>query len=71
MDGSSNPSASPEASGEPAAKTAEPARALDFVSEEDVRKAVQEGRKLPIGPKTIVTPSARDLGNEASVFIRV
>jgi acetaldehyde dehydrogenase (acetylating) len=71
MDGSSNPSASPEASGEPAAKTAEPARALDFVSEEDVRKAVQEGRKLPIGPKTIVTPSARDLGNEASVFVRV
>lgn len=44
---------------------------LDFVSEEDVRVALQQGRKLPVGPKTVITPSARDLGNEENVFIRV
>jgi acetaldehyde dehydrogenase (acetylating) len=48
-----------------------PARALEFVSEEDVRRAVQDGRKLAIGPNTIVTPAARELGNENAVFIRV
>jgi acetaldehyde dehydrogenase (acetylating) len=48
-----------------------PTRPLDFVSEEDVRRALEDGRKLPIGPATILTPSARELGNENSVFIRI
>jgi acetaldehyde dehydrogenase (acetylating) len=43
---------------------------LDFISEEDVRVAIEQGRKLAVGPETVVTPSARDLGNENGVFIR-
>ncbi|MGH9465736.1 MAG: hypothetical protein ACRD1Y_00110, partial [Terriglobales bacterium] len=39
-----------------------------FVCEADVRDAVKQGRKIPIGPKTIVTPAARDLGRERDVF---
>ncbi len=58
---------SPNASSLPAARTA----ALEFVSEEDVRQALDDGRKLPIGPDTIVTPSAREFGNENGVFVRV
>jgi acetaldehyde dehydrogenase (acetylating) len=40
-----------------------------FVSESDVRRAMAREEKIYIGPKTIVTPSARDLGNEHEVFI--
>ncbi|MCS7024038.1 MAG: aldehyde dehydrogenase family protein [Bryobacteraceae bacterium] len=32
----------------------------DFVCEADVRQALQEKRKIFIGPRTIITPSARD-----------
>src|SRR4051794_11300791 len=35
---------------------------LDFVCEEDVRLAIQAGRKLVIAERAIVTPAARDLG---------
>jgi hypothetical protein len=45
--------------------------ALDFVSEGDVRSALFEGRKLPVGPSTVITPAARDLGNENNIFLRV
>jgi acetaldehyde dehydrogenase (acetylating) len=45
--------------------------ALDFVSEDDVRSALSDGRKLPVGPGTLITPSARDLGNENNIFLRV
>ena len=44
---------------------------LDFVSEVDVRSALNDGRKLPVGPATLITPSARDLGNENNIFLRV
>jgi acetaldehyde dehydrogenase (acetylating) len=43
---------------------------LEFVSEEDVRVAIKAGRKLLIGEKTIVTPSARDLGDAQKVFVQ-
>lgn len=36
---------------------------VDFVCEADVRQAVRESRKIYISPKTIVTPSARELAN--------
>jgi hypothetical protein len=39
------------------------------VCEDDVRLAVKEGRKLLIGERTIVTPSARDAGEAAKVFL--
>ena len=42
----------------------------DFVCEEDVREALRGGRKLAIGEKTILTPSARDLGESQKVFIQ-
>ena len=41
---------------------------LDFVCEEDVRLAIQAGRKLLISERAIVTPAARDLGEEHRVF---
>jgi hypothetical protein len=41
---------------------------VDFVSETDVRHAIEKGEKIYITSKTILTPSARDLGNEKDVF---
>lgn len=40
-----------------------------FVSESDVRSAITRREKIFIGPKTIVTPSARDLASDHEVFI--
>jgi acetaldehyde dehydrogenase (acetylating) len=40
-----------------------------FVSENDVRRAMTRSEKIFIGPKTILTPSARDLGLEHAVFV--
>ena len=42
----------------------------EFVCEDDVRAALGEGRKLVIGEKTIITPSARDLGDSNKVFVQ-
>ena len=39
-----------------------------FVCEEDVRAAVKDGRQILIGEKTIITPSARDLGEASRIF---
>jgi len=48
----------------PAAKPAEPPapviQIVDFVCEADVRAAMAQKKKIYIGPKTIVTPSARE-----------
>ncbi|MGH9419928.1 MAG: hypothetical protein ACRD3J_08145, partial [Thermoanaerobaculia bacterium] len=41
---------------------------LDFVCEEDVRLAIQAGRKLVVSERAIVTPAARDLGDVNRVF---
>jgi acetaldehyde dehydrogenase (acetylating) len=41
-----------------------------FVCEDDVREAIRSGRKVLIGEKTILTPSARDLGESQKVFIQ-
>lgn len=40
----------------------------DFVSEEDVRKAKKENRKIKIHSKTIITPSAKELGESWHIF---
>src|SRR5438874_7989318 len=45
-------------------------KAIDFVSEDDVRRAIQKGEKIYVGPKTIITPSARDIGDPAEVFAK-
>jgi acetaldehyde dehydrogenase (acetylating) len=46
-------------------------KAVEFVSEDDVRRALQKGEKIYIGPKTIITPAARDMGDPAEVFAKV
>ncbi len=45
-------------------------KAADFVCEDDVRQALAKGEKIYINAKTILTPSARDLGNEREVFAK-
>jgi acetaldehyde dehydrogenase (acetylating) len=45
-------------------------KAAEFVSEDDVRRAIQKGEKIYVGPRTIITPSARDIGNPAEVFAK-
>jgi acetaldehyde dehydrogenase (acetylating) len=40
-----------------------------FVTEGDVRRAVTRGEKIFIGPKTILTPSARDVAGSEDVLI--
>lgn len=42
---------------------------VDFVAEADVRAAIQEKRKIYIGPKTIVTPAARELANQHDILV--
>jgi acetaldehyde dehydrogenase (acetylating) len=44
-------------------------RPAEFVCEEDVRQAVRAGVKIVLDSRTIVTPAARDLGDEKRVFI--
>lgn len=45
-------------------------QAVEFVCEEDVKRAVAKGEKIYINAKTIITPSARDLGNAQEIFAR-
>jgi len=55
----------------PAAPSNNGAKAVEFVSEEDVRRAIQKGEKIYITAKTIITPAARDIGEPAEVFAKV
>lgn len=43
---------------------------VDFVSEDDVKTALSRGEKIYVTKKTIITPSARDLGEQHEVFAR-
>ena len=62
-----------KAGGSSAATSAQPvtppASIVDFVCENDVLAAVAKGGKILIGPKTIVTPSARDLAARYDVLV--
>jgi acetaldehyde dehydrogenase (acetylating) len=44
---------------------------VDFVSEDDVRRAVLKGEKIYVNAKTIITPSAHDIGDSAEVFAKI
>ena len=44
---------------------------VDFVSEDDVKRAIQKGEKIYINGKTIITPAARDIGEPAEVFAKI
>ncbi len=55
----------------PAPPSTNGAKAVDFVSEDDVRRAIQKGDKIYINARTIITPAARDIGEPAEVFVKV
>jgi acetaldehyde dehydrogenase (acetylating) len=57
----------PAASGSAPLRSASSAP-LDFVCEDDVRAALSAGRTLVVSERAIVTPSARDLGEQHRVF---
>jgi hypothetical protein len=46
-----------------------PVAIADFVCEEDVRKAIGQSKKIYVGPKTIVTPSARDMALRTDTLV--
>jgi acyl-CoA reductase-like NAD-dependent aldehyde dehydrogenase len=73
------PSAPPAGDGgqasPPAPRTPSPAasngkRAVDFVCEDDVRRAIQKGEKIYTNARTIITPAARDMGEASEVFAK-
>lgn len=45
-------------------------RVYDFVCEEDVKRAIAARERIYINQKTIITPAARELGDEREVFAR-
>jgi hypothetical protein len=53
----------------PVAAPAPQVTIVDFVCEDDVRQALQAGRKIYIGPRTIVTPLARELGERSDILV--
>ncbi|MFN7995810.1 MAG: aldehyde dehydrogenase family protein [Bryobacteraceae bacterium] len=61
--------AHPAPAAEKPAATAPPPVIVDFVCEADVRDAIKQSRKIHIGPKTIVTPSARDLATPSDILV--
>ncbi|MGH9871685.1 MAG: aldehyde dehydrogenase family protein [Pyrinomonadaceae bacterium] len=52
------------------AQSANGNKIVDFVSEDDVRRAIQKGEKIYINAKTIITPAARDIGEPGEVFAK-
>lgn len=77
--GANNPNPRPGGDAQPATPVPPPPappvekpkpKAVDFVCEEDVRQAVAKGEKIYISAKTIITPAARDLGDEREVFAK-
>ena len=59
-----------QANGGQAATNGSARKAVDFVSEDDVRRAIQKGEKIYVNARTIITPSARDMGDPAEVFAK-
>lgn len=41
-----------------------------FVCEDDVKEALKAGRTILVGERTIITPSARDLGEARRIFVQ-
>jgi acetaldehyde dehydrogenase (acetylating) len=63
-------SAPAPSNGGQAASNGNARKAVDFVSEDDVRRAIQKGEKIYVNARTIITPSARDMGDPAEVFAK-
>ncbi|MFL6211297.1 MAG: aldehyde dehydrogenase family protein [Pyrinomonadaceae bacterium] len=64
-------SAAPAGNGGAKPVTMNGRKAVEFVSEDDVRRAIQKGEKIYVNARTIITPSAHDLGDPAEVFAKV
>lgn len=62
--------ATPAANAAPRVSPPEPQNLppVDFVAEDDVRRAIREGRIIRIAPRAIVTPAARDLAAGTNVL---
>jgi acetaldehyde dehydrogenase (acetylating) len=58
-------------SSRPTRESANGRAAVEFVSEDDVRRAIQKGEKIYINARTIITPAARDIAEPAEVFAKV
>jgi hypothetical protein len=67
--GSYLPPGPPPPAKEPAA-VAPTEKPADFVCEDDVRQALRQQRKIVIGERSIVTPAARDLGEQHRIFVQ-
>ena len=52
-----------------AAPATPPLKIVAFVCEDDVRAAIQSKKKIFIGPRTIVTPAARDLAAAGEILV--
>jgi hypothetical protein len=69
----------PEAPAPPPAKAAAAAsepkpvapeiKTVDFVSEDDARRARTHGKKIYVNRKTIITPAARDLDVDGTILV--
>jgi acetaldehyde dehydrogenase (acetylating) len=68
---SSSTASAPSNTATAASSTANGKSPVDFVSEDDVRRAIQKGEKIYINSKTIITPAARDIGEPGEVFAKV
>ena len=69
------PDTASTASAPPASADAAPApppieTPVEFVCEEDVRQALRVNRRIVVNDRTIITPAARDLGEEHRVFVQ-
>jgi hypothetical protein len=42
---------------------------VDFVSEDDVRRALREGRTIRVAARAIITPAARDAAAGGNVLV--
>jgi acetaldehyde dehydrogenase (acetylating) len=62
------PESAPSGGGRPPGGAPEPP-AVDFVSEDDVRRALREGRIIRVARQAIITPSARDAAAGAHVLV--
>jgi acetaldehyde dehydrogenase (acetylating) len=67
--GTQSSSPKPEAPAEKPLPPAPEIQIVDFVCESDVRAAIQRAKKIYIGPKTIVTPSARELASAGEILV--
>ncbi|PWT85292.1 MAG: acetaldehyde dehydrogenase [Blastocatellia bacterium] len=52
----------------PASDATPDRKPLDFVCEEDVKRAIRSGTKIVVSERAIVTPAARDLGEAHRIF---